>query len=123
MIAELCKGVHCVDLDESFQTHIYLQNLASIQPRTSPTKFGRSPRGRELGEEAGQEGLHPREVPLADGSREEQYSLPAGDASQKLIGALPVVGATSQNYNEVRYMSAKYMDFRQLSGLKISCNS
>ena len=32
MISELCKGVHCVDLDESFQTHIYLQNLASIQP-------------------------------------------------------------------------------------------
>ena len=39
MILELCKGVHCVDLDESFQTHIYLQNLASIQPRTSPLKF------------------------------------------------------------------------------------
>ena len=33
------RGVHCVDLDESFQTHIYLQNLASIQPRTSPLKF------------------------------------------------------------------------------------
>ena len=33
-IAEQCKGVHCVDLGESFQTHIYLQNLASIQPRT-----------------------------------------------------------------------------------------
>ena len=32
MISELCKGVHCVDLGESFQTHIYLQNLASIQP-------------------------------------------------------------------------------------------
>ena len=31
--------MHCVDLDESFQTHIYLQNLASIQPRTSPLKF------------------------------------------------------------------------------------
>ena len=29
---ELCKGVHCVDLDESFQTHIYLQNWASTQP-------------------------------------------------------------------------------------------
>ena len=41
-IAELCKGVHCVDLGESFQTHIYLQNLASIQPRTSPVKFARS---------------------------------------------------------------------------------
>ena len=30
--------MHCVDLGESFQTHIYLQNLASIQPRTSPLK-------------------------------------------------------------------------------------
>ena len=29
-----CKGVHCVDLGESFPTSIYLQNLASIQPRT-----------------------------------------------------------------------------------------
>ena len=38
-----CKGVHCVDLGESFPTHIYLQNLASIQPRTSPFKFARSP--------------------------------------------------------------------------------
>ena len=39
MILEQCKGVHCVDLGESFQTHIYLQNLASIQPRTSLVKF------------------------------------------------------------------------------------
>ena len=31
--------MHCVDLGESFQTHIYLQNLASIQPRTSSLKF------------------------------------------------------------------------------------
>ena len=38
-IAELCKGVHCVDLGESFQTHTYLQNLASTQPRTSSVKF------------------------------------------------------------------------------------
>ena len=42
-IAELCKRVHCVDLGESFQTHIYLQNLASIQPKTSLVKFARSP--------------------------------------------------------------------------------
>ena len=41
-IAELCKGVHCVDLGESFQTHIFLQKLDSIQPRTSPVKFARS---------------------------------------------------------------------------------
>ena len=43
-IGERCKGVHCVDLGESFPTSIYLQNLASIQPRTSPFKFARSPR-------------------------------------------------------------------------------
>ena len=32
--------MHCVDLDESFPTSIYLQKSASIQPRTSPSKFG-----------------------------------------------------------------------------------
>ena len=69
MIGEQRTGVYCVDLGESFveefseyvrycygllfkfsffkrilaiQTHIYLQNLASIQPRTSPVKFARS---------------------------------------------------------------------------------
>ena len=31
--------MHCVDLGESFPTSIYLHNLASIQPRTSPNKF------------------------------------------------------------------------------------
>ena len=41
MILELCKLLHCVDLGESFPTSIYLQNLASIQPRTSPKKFGK----------------------------------------------------------------------------------
>ena len=35
--------MHCADLGENFQKHIYLQNLASIQPRTSPLKFARSP--------------------------------------------------------------------------------
>ena len=39
MILELCKGVHCVDLGESFKTHMHLQNLTSRQPRTSPPKF------------------------------------------------------------------------------------
>ena len=49
-IAELCKGVHCVDLGESFQTHIFLQNLASIQPRSSPVKFAlERPTGRRVG--------------------------------------------------------------------------
>ena len=31
--------VHLVDLVKSFQTNIYLQKSASIQPRTSPIKF------------------------------------------------------------------------------------
>ena len=34
--------MHSVDLGESFRTHIFLQNLASIQPRTSPLKFAAS---------------------------------------------------------------------------------
>ena len=42
-IKERCKGVHCVDLGESFPTHIYLQKLASIQPRTSPLNFAGAP--------------------------------------------------------------------------------
>ena len=33
--------MHCVDLGQSFPTRIYLQKSASIQPRTSPSKFGR----------------------------------------------------------------------------------
>ena len=37
--AELCKGVHCVDLGESLHAHYYMHNLASIKPRTSPIKF------------------------------------------------------------------------------------
>ena len=32
--------MHCVDLGESFPTSIYLVKSASIQPRTSPSKFG-----------------------------------------------------------------------------------
>ena len=33
------KHVNLVDLVKSFPTNIYLQNLASIQQRTSPTKL------------------------------------------------------------------------------------
>ena len=29
-IRERCKGVHCVDLDESFPTSIYLQKQAPV---------------------------------------------------------------------------------------------
>ena len=39
VIRERCKGVHCVDLGESFPTSIYMLNLASIQQITSPVKI------------------------------------------------------------------------------------
>ena len=43
------KHVNLVDLVKSFPTSIYLQNLASIQKRTSPVKFahlaGKSEKG------------------------------------------------------------------------------
>ena len=35
-VRERCKGVHCVDLGESLPTSIFLQNLVSIQLKTSP---------------------------------------------------------------------------------------
>ena len=38
-IGAVQKHVNPVDLVKSFQTNIYLQNLASIQKRTSPLKF------------------------------------------------------------------------------------
>ena len=38
------KHVNLADLVKSFPTNIFLQNLASIQPRTSLVKFTRSPR-------------------------------------------------------------------------------
>ena len=38
MIFEQYKGAHYVDLGKSFQTHVYLQIFASIQPRTSPPR-------------------------------------------------------------------------------------
>ena len=37
-IRERCNGVHGVDLGESFPTRVYLKDLASTQPRTSPKK-------------------------------------------------------------------------------------
>ena len=52
MVVEQCKGVHCVDLGESFQTHTYLQALASIQPRTGPLTFAlKSAGSRRFSEE------------------------------------------------------------------------
>ena len=80
VLAELCKGVHCVDLGESFQTHIYLQNLASIQPRTSPIKFARSSlrqRPRAPASSPSRGARRPVTLLGARGGRAEKYGLRA----------------------------------------------
>ena len=33
MLLDQCKGAHCVDLDERFQTHTYLQKVVNIIPQ------------------------------------------------------------------------------------------
>ena len=43
------KHVNLVDLVKSFPTNIFLQNLASIQKRTSPIKFDRLAEKSEKG--------------------------------------------------------------------------
>ena len=43
------KHVNLVDLVNSFPTNIFLQNLASIQKRTSPIKFAHLPEKSENG--------------------------------------------------------------------------
>ena len=43
------KHVNLVDLVKSFPTNIFLQNLASIQKRTSPVKFAHMAEKSEKG--------------------------------------------------------------------------
>ena len=47
-------------------THIYLQNLASMQPRTSPVKFARPPVSRRSGRSPGREEAHEELQPVDD---------------------------------------------------------
>ena len=64
--------MHCVDLDESFQTRIYLQNLASIQPRTSPLKFVGSRDAAGPVRSAGGEPTWPRLESIKEAAAAEQ---------------------------------------------------
>ena len=72
--------MHCVDFGESFQTHINLQNLASIQPRTSLVKFARGEGERSLQPHA--------EVPPALGRAGRGAPRPAGHAAEARRGLL-----------------------------------
>ena len=86
--------MHCVDLGESFQTHIFFPNFAPIQPRTSLVKFARSSRagpniagrnssaaagpGRDAGREAGRERRRPgREARAGRGPRASRREVRA----------------------------------------------
>ena len=65
-----------VEFGESFQTHIYLQNLVSIQPRTSPVKFAASPRRADAREVRRAEAGQPARLPAGDGQRLVQLPPP-----------------------------------------------
>ena len=58
-----------MDLGESFPTSIYLQNLASIQPRTNPLKFARSSGAASLGGTLEALAVEARVVPDAEAVR------------------------------------------------------
>ena len=93
--------MHCVDLGDSFQTHIYLQNLASIQPKTSPLKFagsdavGRRRRRPEVAKRLGRNG----EV---EQDRKEVLAVSAGNicgpdrSQQRQDHDLPYLSKTSK---------------------------
>ena len=71
MTKKLCKGVHRVDLGESFPTHIFLQNLVSIQPRTSPLESDELRSrggGAHLPPTQRTTGPRPRRLPPCEGS-------------------------------------------------------
>ena len=62
--------MHCVDLGESFQTHIFLQNLASIQPRTTPVKLARGSPCTDP------QGAHPRGAPASAEAERQRHARP-----------------------------------------------
>ena len=93
--------MHCVDLGESFPTHIYLQNFASIQPRTSPLKSARPLAFMQqpafVGALCLHEGAEPRVlVLLRDGHAGESASLPVLRLAGRRAGLELSLGVTSQ---------------------------
>ena len=125
------KHVNLVDLVKSFPTHIFLQNLASIQKRTSPVKFAHLAEKSERGSISNlstkvQIDTHaptpaptprPTEAPDEVSTRNEGIfsklmgSLPGGQDSSVGIGvlasfgALLVCGATYATYVRVQHPS------------------
>ena len=86
--------MHCVDLVKGFQTHIYLKNLASIQPRTSSPKFGRSPRLRSR--------LH--NPPLAPRSSTGSTTVSYSSTATSTRSRSPPCGRTALNSKRCRFL-------------------
>ena len=59
------KHVNLVDLVKSFPTNIFLQNLASIQKRTSPIKFAHLTEKSEKGSISNLSTKVPNDQPVA----------------------------------------------------------
>ena len=95
--------VHCVDLGESFQTHIYLKNLASIQPRTSSPKFGRSPRLRSR--------LH--NPPLAPRSSTGSTTVSYSSTATSTRSRSPPCGRTALNSKRCRFLQYLAKNWRR----------
>ena len=73
------KHVNLVDLVKSFPTNIYLQNLASIQKRTSPVKFAHLAEKSENGSISNLSTKARRE-PRRGGARRRVPAAPAGNS-------------------------------------------
>ena len=65
------KHVNLVDLVKSFPTNIYLQNLASIQQRTSPVKFA------HLAEKSGKGSISNLSIKVYKLAKTEQWKIAA----------------------------------------------
>ena len=87
------KHVNLVDLVKSFPTNIYLQNLASIQKRTSPLKFA------HLAEKSGKgsiSNLSTKVCPKARVRRADLRSLRLGGGGRLSMYALAKLGVSDQ---------------------------
>ena len=88
--------MHCVDLGESFPTHIHLQNLASIQPRTSHVKFAAS-RARLAGGVLGNAELSPPTPRTATWTQYRSRTVERGKKNILKVGCRAGCRVTSES--------------------------
>ena len=94
------KHVNLVDLVKSFPTNILLQNLASIQKRTSPVKFAHSAEKSGKGSISNlstkdygapgasrRHGAHGREQELSRACREQRCLFGPGEQKEAVYGS------------------------------------